>query len=137
MFCVVASTKKTYQVSENTAAFGICPIDFYCPAGTGYPIPCGHGKFTNGLTGRWLETHCIACPGGTYCQALEGVSAAVLRNPNKVLLPTGGCDEGYYCPSGSKDPRPATTFCQAGNYCPKNSTVATQCAAGSYQPRIK
>jgi hypothetical protein len=60
-------------------------LDHYCPAGTGYPIHCGHGKYTL-LKGRWASTQCLNCPAGKYCQATQ-LTTNILSNPSLVHNP--------------------------------------------------
>lgn len=40
---------------------------YYCP--TGDVIPCPNGTYNN-LTGMSLESHCVDCSTGKYCEGL-------------------------------------------------------------------
>merc|ERR1711871_1305911 len=67
-----------------------CPEGFYCPVGTAIPIPCPPGRYSGGLRRTSADT-CSVCDPGAYC-ANSG-----------LLLPTGPCEAGYFCPTGCKD----------------------------------
>jgi hypothetical protein len=54
-----------------------------------------------------------------------------------TALPSGDCEEGYYCEAGSSTGTPYNKHCVAGQYCPTGSSAPTACGAGTYQPSIK
>ena len=59
-----------------------CPVGSYCPAGSGSPVPCPDGSFTD----TELNEECLACMPGHYC--VNGVTPPV------------HCPAGFYCPEG-------------------------------------
>jgi hypothetical protein len=57
------------------------------------PALCAIGKY-GAQAGLAAEEECVSCPPGNYC-AEKG-----------ALAPTGLCDAGFICASGSTTPRP-------------------------------
>jgi len=47
-----------------------------------------------------------------------------------LAVVTGACDEGWYCPSGSRLARQVA--CPRGFFCPAGSGAPESCAAGTY-----
>ena len=103
--------------------YHICPPGSYCPKGSGRPISCPKGTY-NPSTGVMSEINCINCLGGQYCLTAN------------LTSPTGVCEEGYYCKSGSDTPRPVEEYsdsssgrilgglrCDKGTYCPFGTTL--------------
>ncbi|XP_033122761.1 uncharacterized protein LOC117121631 [Anneissia japonica] len=72
-----------------------CLVGHYCPESTEFAeqYPCQAGTYNN-LTGQPNSTNCVHCPPGMYCEG-SGLS-----------LPSGWCDEGFYCSGGSNAKRP-------------------------------
>lgn len=102
----------------------ICPAGSYCPSGSGSPKSCPKGTY-NPVLGVMSESDCVSCLGGKYC-----------LTPN-MTSPSGDCDKGYYCKSGSDTPRPVEEYsnaltgrvigghtCEKGAYCPLGSTIS-------------
>jgi hypothetical protein len=90
-----------YAASNN----GPCPVGHYCPYGTAYPRKCAAGTYQD-TTGSY---ECKACDQYKYCD-MAGLSA-----------PTGYCDPGFYCITGSTFAKPYDyamgAICGKGNYC--------------------
>lgn len=61
----------------------ICPPGFFCPRGTGVPVPCPPGSYSS-APGLSSEDQCQPCPPGHYCSR-PGLSHA---------LEAGLCDAG-------------------------------------------
>jgi hypothetical protein len=51
------------NTGAQTGKGSICPLGYYCPAGSPAPEPCPLGHYSN-VTG--MET-CTPCPAGYYC----------------------------------------------------------------------
>ena len=52
----------------NTTFTGndVCPVGYYCPNGTSYPVPCPVGTYSvNPGLGDVAE--CVPCPQGRWC----------------------------------------------------------------------
>ncbi|CAK9096936.1 Putative uncharacterized protein MYH16 (Myosin heavy chain 16 pseudogene) (myosin heavy polypeptide 5) [Durusdinium trenchii] len=120
----------------------LCPKGFYCLTASAVPEPCPLGRYGN-QTGLKRPEDCGPCPGGFYCDGL-GLPA-----------PTGLCDDGYYCKTGSytsAPEAPGTTWihpvldaaeaallfddigdiCPSGNYCPPGSSSPMPCEPGTF-----
>ncbi|XP_074535630.1 uncharacterized protein LOC141797845 [Halichoeres trimaculatus] len=113
---------------------GLCPPAHYCPQGSGRPVSCPAGTYTN-LTGQSV---CSRCPAGYYCPEKTG-------NFTKFPCPPGFyCPDGtrhatqYPCPRGYYNPEPMTQSldsclpCPPGHYCEKErlTKVSGKCKAG-------
>ncbi|CAH1274241.1 Hypp5282 [Branchiostoma lanceolatum] len=96
----------------------ICPAGYYCPAGALEEIPCPIGSYSS-ITGA---SECMLCPPGYYCSATGQQS------------PTGPCNAGYFCTSGSQSPTPVDGACPEGHYCPEGSIIAIPCSVGTMNP---
>ena len=86
-----------------------CPQGSYCPTGSGQPISCPIGTFSN-QTHLWKKSQCTNCTAGFYCDS-DGKTS-----------PSGKCQNGYYCPIGSKSMMQVD--CPIGFHCP--SGILTQ-----------
>lgn len=120
-----------------------CPKGYYCPAGTKWvnDNPCPIGTFNN-RTMRFKLDHCLACPGGEYCDSEALSRTTGTCSPGYYCIinsttatPSGGymgdiCKSGYYCPGGSDRPLP----CNPGHYCANDGLNDTSgpCAPGYY-----
>ena len=97
-----------YCSGETTSAVGngTCGPGYYCPSGSGYPIPCPAGKYcpTNGHS----DTIGLECDEGYLC-----IGLAITPNPIDGTL-------GRICPAGS--------------YCPKGAKAPIDCPHGNYNP---
>lgn len=104
-----------------------CTEGYYCPTGSAAMTACPAGKYNN-VVGQDELTDCLTCPASYFCEAATTIN------------PTGNssneCNAGWYCPSGSKTGKPEGTGCTAGHKCPTNSSVETECPAGTYQPQV-
>ena len=113
------SGNATLLTPVNPLHGGLCPVGFYCPAGSPFPTPCTEGMFCS-LSGLVLpEGNCTEgyyCPVGTNCS-----------------LPTNNiCPSGHFCPTGSAYPIP----CPIGSYVNSSGSIALQdcinCTIGKY-----
>ncbi|CAO2591554.1 Putative white-brown complex homolog protein 30, partial [Lemmus lemmus] len=139
----------------------ICPPGFFCPMGTGFPLPCPPG-FYSSAGGLSSKDQCQPCPSGHYCSepGLAQVPEASLCHAGYICLggssvpsPTDGthgyrCPPGFSCPSGTHHELPCKpgTFsslpgadtclsCPQGTYCPQAATVEPIiCPKGHYCP---
>ncbi|KAF6119825.1 hypothetical protein HJG60_010211 [Phyllostomus discolor] len=139
----------------------ICPPGFFCPRGTGVPVPCRPG-FYSSAPGLASEDQCQPCPPGHYCNSpgLSHTLEAGLCNAGYICLggstipsPSDGthgyrCPPGFRCPPGAHSELPCEpgTFsplfgadtclpCPEGTYCPKLATMEpTTCPKGHYCP---
>ena len=126
------------NTSEPAFAFtgigGICPEGHSCPQGSGAPVPCVPGTYSNS-TG---QSECSICPEGFYCLA------------SSTDFMSNICPVGHYCPHGTQFdteyPCPAGTFnnhtaqtneesclpCPGGMYCENDGLAqpSGSCAPG-------
>ena len=69
---------------------------------------------------------CTQCSGGKYCAYPNATSES------------GPCDAGYFCRSGSNQPKPESGHtgdagpCPAGKYCPQSTTNPLPCSKGRF-----
>ncbi|XP_038634721.1 multiple epidermal growth factor-like domains protein 6 [Scyliorhinus canicula] len=96
----------------------ICPRGSYCGPGSGEPIPCPVGTFSDT---RALSdvSECLLCTAGFSCD-LPGLTA-----------PTKSCSEGFFCPPGQNVSK--AFACPPGHYCPEGSANPKLCDSGSWQ----
>ncbi|CDJ28973.1 uncharacterized protein EMH_0002640 [Eimeria mitis] len=106
-----------------------CPEGSYCPAGAISPRQCPVGTYNN-KEGQGDQGGCLACPAGKYC-ATTGLDQ-----------PTGQCDEGTWCISGSQIKDSSLAYlpssviqCPAGYTCAAGAIVPEACAAGTYKDK--
>ncbi|XP_077985305.1 uncharacterized protein LOC144439945 [Glandiceps talaboti] len=122
-YCLEASNTST--PTEETGMGDVCPIGYYCPAGTvgPYTYPCGNGTYNN-VTGAQERDDCLDCPPGEVCEGMALVGS------------TGLCGPGYFCTSAAytKYPTDGVTgdICPKGFYCPEGSPAAKRCEGGYY-----
>ena len=105
-------------------AYGdVCPGGYYCPEGTGDPLPCPAGTYLPD-TGHDELSDCIACDGGKFCERQGQTNV------------TDNCTEGYYCESAASVATPTDgvtgDICPTGHYCPTGTTLPIPCADGYY-----
>ena len=105
-----------YELGNSTYANDACTPGHYCPPGSGAPVPCPQGTFSN-ATGLAESAQCLPCSAGYYCPRVGQVVA------------TDPCTEGYFCPGGDKTP---TRNCTLGDFCPEGSVSPIPCPAGRY-----
>lgn len=84
------------QPKDGGTTGDLCTVGSYCPEGTGEPIQCPAGSFSN----TTQLTECYDCPPGYYC--VDGENA--LR-----------CPKGRYCPGNNTAYQP---MCPTGTYNP-------------------
>ena len=48
-------------------------------------------------------------------------------------IPTGLCQQGYYCPEGQVSATPGPHICPAGHFCLEGSAIEAACPSGTYQ----
>ena len=77
---------------------GICLPGFYCPEGSGRPIPCEAGFACPDY--RMSTSITYVCEAGYYCPTGSKDTKSVV------------CPGGHYCPEGSAAPEP----CPPGTY---------------------
>lgn len=120
-WCEKGSSSKT---PSDSTQVGECIIGHYCVQGSQRPLPCPKGKYSPTKTTAAVDdTHCEACTGGKYCDEY-GLSDITSKN----------CEEGYYCPQGSKSIR--ETICEKGHICGPGVLDHFECAEGYYQPNF-
>jgi hypothetical protein len=116
----------------------VCPAGYYCPRGSGAPIPCPAGTF-NTLKGMTSVDVCYLVPPGfwsapgsstptaTPCPAGRYGANSGLGNSSC----SGVCVAGYWCPAGSTSP--VTFACGARSvYCPVNCSQPISVSVGYY-----
>lgn len=87
------------QVLKETSNTIFCPVGYYCPAGTNFPIPCSLGTYCP--TDQGLYSDCVKdCPSNFYCPDAKTITAC----PENTWSPTKSftkshclCNAGYYC----------------------------------------
>ena len=103
-----------------------CPQGFYCPTGTGTVWQsCPPGTYGSNV-GFSVESQCTTCPGGQYC------------GTTNLTAPSGPCDPGYFCESGSDSATPSNATggvagpCPVGHYCESGTQTPTPCPLGTF-----
>ena len=138
----------SYCVFQNRTA--PCPRGYYCPNGTGLEfVPCPRGTY-GAASGLSAVDQCTPCDAGNYC------------SEEAATLPTGKCNEGYYCAYGVDRPQPLSFsdlssiginitlyvndsslcnnpdlrgsggICPVGSFCPAMSSTPTPCHIGTF-----
>lgn len=62
----------------NSTRSLLCPSGYFCPSGTGYPLPCPVGSLSIARGLRGVE-ECPPCPPGLFCDK------AALAEPSGAL----------------------------------------------------
>ncbi|XP_072832011.1 uncharacterized protein [Vicugna pacos] len=125
----VSPTPIKHKVVEAPGLSGndICPPGFFCPRGTGSPVPCLPG-FYSSAPGLASGLQCQPCPAGHYCSH-PGLSH---------ILEAGTCDAGYICLGGSAVPSPSDGThgyrCPPGFRCPPGAHSELPCEPGTFSP---
>lgn len=142
--CLTCPARRYCNISDNggTLIGTINPIDcdsgHFCPAGSGFQIPCPPGTFSNST--RTLV--CEICPAGYYCPdpgmtdvddtykcdpGFDCLGGAINKDQSDGVLGQI-CPLGYYCPDGRK------IACESGSYGAstglQDSTECSECPAG-------
>ncbi|XP_032959940.1 signal peptide, CUB and EGF-like domain-containing protein 1 [Rhinolophus ferrumequinum] len=109
---------------SRATAGGPCPPGHFCPLGTGMPLPCPVGTFSDRMF-LSMASECLACPSGHFCRR-SGLTA-----------PSGPCSPGYFCLAGVTSPTPTGHSeqggpCPRGHFCPRGTSLPQPCPAGSY-----
>ncbi|ELW67538.1 hypothetical protein TREES_T100003968 [Tupaia chinensis] len=127
---------------------GPCPPGHFCPVGTGVPLPCPVGTFSDRKVGQRIVQRGVMH--ALWPDSKVQRQAALLTVPRGHSEQGGPCPRGHFCPKGTSLPQPcpagsyshltgqATCFpCPAGYYCPENVTNYNEhpCPAGFYCPR--
>ncbi|XP_067364271.1 uncharacterized protein si:ch211-286b4.4 [Channa argus] len=125
--CTVC-TPGYYCEVEGTVQPVLCPVGYYCPPGLtlGFEFPCPPGTVQS-RRGVSSPDACLPCPSGMFCS-----------HP-ALSQPTGPCEAGYYCPTGSPSPNSTeyqgnsdgSHLCPSGHYCPPGTGNPLPCPAGS------
>ncbi|ELR61474.1 hypothetical protein M91_11522, partial [Bos mutus] len=129
LFCRAGQWRGCWRVGVQTHLSGndICPPGFFCPRGTGFPVPCSPG-FYSAAPGLASEQQCQPCPPGHYCSR-PGLSH---------ILDAGVCDAGYICLGGSVIPSPSDGThgyrCPPGFRCPAGAHSELPCEPGTFSP---
>eukprot|EP00002_Diphylleia_rotans_P010730 TRINITY_DN2129_c0_g1_i2.p1 TRINITY_DN2129_c0_g1~~TRINITY_DN2129_c0_g1_i2.p1 ORF type:complete len:5186 (-),score=657.71 TRINITY_DN2129_c0_g1_i2:603-16160(-) len=124
-FCITgaASSRPSLYPQTGVALRGPCPRGTFCPVGTVHPQLCPPGTIGTKLSAT-KQSDCEKCPAGFYCSAY-GLSSA-----------EGPCDEGYFCPQGTKESSPPNSICPAHHMCPTGSALPTPCPQGTHQANV-
>lgn len=108
-----------WPLAPHTAAaeYQCGDVEYYCPAGTHYPITVSAGYYSIG-GGQDNRTRFaqVICPEGSYCK--KGV--AVL------------CPKGRFGQSPGMSSPMCSDWCPAGTYCPPGSARPLPCLIGRY-----
>lgn len=118
-------------------------MNYYCPRGTQYPIPCTGRSICN--EGSELP---LLCSAGNYvkqgeyglintCEVCDPGTYSTVQDTSCLT-----CMPGYLC-YGSTNRKYPTSFtkhhgeiCPKGFYCPAGSFEATPCPVGTYNPDL-
>ncbi|XP_010632163.1 neurogenic locus notch homolog protein 4-like [Fukomys damarensis] len=103
---------------------GPCPVGHFCPVGTGMPLPCPVGTFSDRMF-LSKASECLSCPPGHFCAA------------SGLITPSGLCAPGYFCLVGASSPTPTGLSerggpCPRGHFCPWGTSLPQPCLSGSY-----
>ena len=107
---------KSKNPTEGPHA-NICTQGNYCPVGTGHPVPCPIGTYSNRI-GLSSVDECSPCDAGKFC------------NDSGLTEPTDLCDAGWFCPESSTHSK--TNLCSQGAYCPKGTDQELLCPPGTF-----
>jgi len=91
----------------------------WCALGSTTPTKCSATTFLP-HRGAKVIGDCQSCIQGNYCPT-TGLS-----------YPTGMCDAGYFCSSGSSNPQNAR--CSTDHECPRGTVTEVPCAEGKFTP---
>ena len=135
--CITGATSK----SPVDGVEGIvCPVGYYCPAGTPVELRCEDGKYQPS-TGQGT---CSNCPAGSVCYFKKGATAITVEDcPAYYYCPGGNSYVGKLCEKGTTSTASATGLklatecnaCATGKYCvdsEKDGNMADDCAAGYF-----
>ena len=78
-------SNSSYLPNPVDMSFGdFCPAGYVCPLGTASPQPCPAGTIQPNVAMSDPVLHCLACPGGSFCNSSAQVAAA------------GPCSAGFW-----------------------------------------
>ncbi|XP_010632162.1 multiple epidermal growth factor-like domains protein 11 [Fukomys damarensis] len=108
----ISPTPIKHQVEvPGLSGNDICPPGFFCPRGTGFPLPCPPG-FYSSTPGLDSKDQCQPCPVGHYCShpGLSSILEARLCHagsllPSRDILPSP-------LPRGNSEPKGRCSFLQ-------------------------
>ncbi len=119
--CVICPVGALCELIAQQEFFP-CPPGNYCPfEGMIDGIPCPMSTYSN-CSGNKNLTDCMPCPSGMYCETTG------------LVAPTGNCNAGFLCVSGSTSISPADGInipCPAGFYCLEGTTNPQPCPLGT------
>lgn len=84
-FC---TSKATVPNPTDGTTGDVCPAGGFCEMGSKVSGSCPPGSYNPNTAGKSQQS-CTVCDPGKYCSGSNSVT------------PTGDCDAGYYCPTGS------------------------------------
>jgi hypothetical protein len=106
----------TFSPSSGSSLCSSCSPGSYSGPGQSACTPCPPGSFNPSQA----SAECSSCSPGQYC-------------PDFGLTKGTPCDEGYFCPSGSKN----QTECPRGSYCESGAGAASACPQNTYSNSVK
>ncbi|OAF64997.1 hypothetical protein A3Q56_07287, partial [Intoshia linei] len=136
-------TAGKYCESEGLAQpTGCCDAGYYCIKGSHTKKP------KNIISQKPVGSTCSTsigdiCPIGSICAACSSLPQLCPTGKycasQGLTTPSGNCDAGYYCVSGSKtkDPIDGVTgnICKSGHYCSTGTTTTlSKCPIGTFLP---
>ena len=116
--CNISVTETCWDNDGLSEVGGVCLPGFYCPSGTGRPIPCPAGFACPDFKMTDQNYTSYICTAGYYCPTGS-------RNQESVE-----CPPGHFCPEGSGLPQP----CPPGTYGRGGTTAISdaQCEKSPY-----
>ena len=110
-YCVDKSMTPVPKTLHVGGIGNVCEAGGYCPESTKYPLACQPGRYQPN-TGKKLESDCIECECGMYCDGRPDEDRTDINDLLEYLIPvlpaagmSGPCEEGYYCGLGSSHAR--------------------------------
>lgn len=84
------------------------------------PTACPPGTYGDNVGNKNISD-CSQCPPGLFCSGYASI------------VPSGVCDDGYYCPGGQNSSTPRDFSCPAGFFCEAGDAAPRLCLSGTYQ----